>query len=101
MVHPSLVATIFAAADVADLDDPDGTAIDIDIENETLKKKPFKAPRVRVLTEDDLPLYSIYDVIMPLPGSDVAYPGGELGEKYRRYMRADGLDPDNLTHKRR
>ena len=91
------------SADVADLGAPDETEIDadIDIDVQAPKKKPFKRPLVKTLTENDLPHYSIYDVIMPLPGSDVEYPGGELGEKYRAYMYADGLDPDNLTHKRR
>ena len=45
--------------------------------------------------------YSIFDVIMPLPGTDVAYPGGTLGEKYREFLRVDGLDPENFTRKQR
>lgn len=59
------------------------------------------APRVRTLTEDDLHKYTIFDVIMPLPGTDVAYPGGVLGEKYRQFLRMDGLDPDNWVRKQR
>ena len=38
---------------------------------------------------------------MPLPGTDVAYPGGTLGEKYREFLRVDGLDPENFTRKQR
>lgn len=38
---------------------------------------------------------------MPLPGTDVAYPGGKLGEKYREFLLADGLDPDNWVRKQR
>ena len=59
------------------------------------------APRVRTLTEDDLHRYTIFDVIMPLPGTDVAYPGGALGEKFRQFLRMDGLDPDNWVRKQR
>ena len=33
---------------------------------------------------------------MPLPGKDVAFPGGTLGERYREFLRMDGLDPDNI-----
>jgi tRNA pseudouridine13 synthase len=33
---------------------------------------------------------------MPLPGNDVAVPGGALGEKYREYLLRDGLDPNNF-----
>ena len=43
-------------------------------------KKPWEPPQVKTLTEEDLEEYSIFDVLMPLPGKDVAYPGGALGE---------------------
>ncbi|QRV72950.1 pseudouridine synthase [Ceratobasidium sp. AG-Ba] len=60
------------------------------------------APRkVKVITEGDLPKYSMFDVVMPLPGTDVAYPGGKLGEMYRRFLLVDGLDPDNFNHKQK
>jgi len=64
-------------------------------------RKPYEAPRVRTLTEVDLDKYTIFDVIMPLPGTDVAYPEGSLGEKYRQFLCADGLDPDNWVRKQR
>jgi len=64
-------------------------------------RKPYRAPRVCSLTEEDLHKYTIFDVIMPLPGTDVAYPGGKLGEKYREFLRMDGLDPDNFVRKQR
>lgn len=38
---------------------------------------------------------------MPLPGTDVAYPGGLLGDKYREYLKLDGLDPDNFVRKQK
>jgi tRNA(Glu) U13 pseudouridine synthase TruD len=57
--------------------------------------------RVKTLTDHDVDNYTIFDVIMPLPGRDVAYPSGTLGEKYREYLRMDGLDPDNFTRKQR
>ncbi len=69
--------------------------------SEKRSRKPWSPPRIKTLTEEDLEKYSIFDVIMPLPGTDVAYPGGMLGEKYREFLRADGLDPDNFTRKQR
>jgi tRNA pseudouridine13 synthase len=69
--------------------------------NDKKTRKPYVAPRVRTLTEDDLDNYTIFDVIMPLPGTDVAYPGGKLGERYREFLRMDGLDPDNFVRKQR
>lgn len=38
---------------------------------------------------------------MPLPGRDVAFPGGKLGERYREFLVVDGLDPDNFERKQR
>ena len=69
--------------------------------SEKRSRKPWSAPRIKTLTEEDLENYSIFDVIMPLPGTDVAYPGGMLGEKYCEFLRTDGLDPDNFTRKQR
>jgi tRNA pseudouridine13 synthase len=62
---------------------------------------PWVAPNVKILTADDVDSYSIFDVIVPLPGRDVAYPGGELGGKYRQFLILDGLDPDNFDRKQR
>ncbi|KAF7301777.1 TRUD domain-containing protein [Mycena indigotica] len=66
------------------------------------RARPPRPPqRVKTLTEEDVDKYTIFDVLMPLPGTDVAYPGGALGEKYREYLRMDGLDPDNFVRKQR
>lgn len=64
-------------------------------------RKPWEQPKVKTLTEADVDKYSIFDVIMPLPGRDVSFPGGKLGERYREYLKADGLDPDNFTRKQK
>jgi len=84
--------------------DLDGETAEDDVEefgSSGRSRKPYRAPRVRTLTEEDLHNYTIFDVIMPLPGTDVAYPGGKLGEKYREFLRMDGLDPDNFVRKQR
>ena len=64
-------------------------------------RKPWKAPDVKVLRSTDLHAYSILDVVMPLPGKDVAYPGGALGDKYRAFLLEDGLNPDDLDRKQK
>ncbi|CCA66620.1 related to PUS7-pseudouridine synthase [Serendipita indica DSM 11827] len=65
--------------------------------------KPQRRPprKVKVLSWEDLANYTIFDVLMPLPGTDVAYPGGELGELYREFLKLDGLDPSNFNRKQR
>jgi len=61
----------------------------------------WEPPKVKTLTAEDLDNYSIFDVIMPLPGTDVAFPGGPLGERYKEFLRADQLDPDNFVRKQK
>lgn len=63
------------------------------------RKPKFK--KVKPLTEEDVSKYTIFDVIMPLPGTDVAYPGGELGELYKEFLRRDGLDPTDFHRKQK
>ncbi|CAE6360957.1 unnamed protein product [Rhizoctonia solani] len=78
-----------------------------EVADEDKTKKEWKsgkrmAPRkVKILTEEDLPRYTMFDIVMPLPGMDVAYPGGELGEMCREFLRLDGLDPDDFKHKQK
>lgn len=72
--------------------------------NRKIKKaRVWVAPKVKVLTQADIEngTYSMLDVLMPLPGTDVAYPGGFLGEKYQAFLRADGLDPENFERKQK
>lgn len=68
--------------------------------SEVWHKKP-KPKKVKALTEEDLSKFTIHDVIMPLPGTDVAYPGGELGELYKEFLRQDGLDPTDFRRKQK
>ncbi|KAJ4478250.1 pseudouridine synthase [Lentinula aciculospora] len=66
-----------------------------------LARKPWSPPQVKTLTEENLNKYTMLDVIMPLPGTDVAYPGSQLGERYREFLKIDGLDPDNFVRKQK
>ncbi|KAI6035142.1 tRNA pseudouridine synthase D [Pisolithus orientalis] len=65
------------------------------------KKQPWVPPKIITLTTENAHKYSIFDVVMPLPGRDVAYPGGSLGERYREFLKKDGLDPDNFLRKQK
>lgn len=65
------------------------------------KGQRFAPKKIKVLKEEDLSQYTIYDVLMPLPGTDVAYPGGELGVLYQDFLRIDGLDPSDFNRKQR
>jgi tRNA pseudouridine13 synthase len=56
---------------------------------------------VRVLTEEDVKSgqFSISDVVLPSPGTDVVYPDNEIGQFYKEFMAREengGLDPHNM-----
>lgn len=59
--------------------------------------------KVRPLTQADLDAstYTIYDVVLPMPGFAVTYPSGELGDVYRRVILEDGVDPDQMWRKQK
>lgn len=62
--------------------------------------------RVRSLSPDEASSgrYTIYDVVLPLPGFDVVYPASEIGTFYEEFMGRDengGLDPHKMRRMRR
>ncbi|WWC67110.1 uncharacterized protein I206_101017 [Kwoniella pini CBS 10737] len=59
------------------------------------------SPEVKQLTEEDLPNYTIFDIIMPLPGWDVDYPGGIIGEKFEEALKKDGLNIHKMKRDQR
>ncbi|KAH6684297.1 putative Multisubstrate pseudouridine synthase 7 [Halenospora varia] len=57
--------------------------------------------RARALTAEEAASgqFTIYDVVLPLPGFDVEYPQNNIGDYYREYMSSDEggkLDPADM-----
>lgn len=57
--------------------------------------------KARPLTKDEVESgnFTIFDIVLPLPGFDIVYPPNELGEFYKEFMgneRCNGLDPLNM-----
>lgn len=63
-------------------------------------KKPRRdavaATKPVVVTLENLSQYSIYDVVLPLPGYDIQYPENELRDRYQEILSADSVDFDSL-----
>ncbi|GAM82241.1 hypothetical protein ANO11243_002200 [Dothideomycetidae sp. 11243] len=57
--------------------------------------------RARPLSADEAASgkYSIFDIVLPLPGFDVIYPANAVGEFYKEVMGKDGLDPHDMRRR--
>src|SRR3990167_9506840 len=57
--------------------------------------------KVQYITQKDIDegKFTIYDVVLPLPGTDVLYPTNSVKEVYSSMLASEGLDINNLTHK--
>lgn len=48
--------------------------------------------RARVVTEEDIKIMTIFDIVLPTPGFDILYPENEIENVYKDMMAKDGID---------
>jgi tRNA pseudouridine13 synthase len=70
--------------------------IDDDVIGDAINNRRETKQIVKIVQESDLNNYTIYDVVLPLPGHSVTYPSNSIGESYKSFMLKDGFDPDNM-----
>ncbi|KAK4943497.1 multisubstrate pseudouridine synthase 7 [Elasticomyces elasticus] len=86
--------------------DADGEVI-INPEGEDRAYDPddvYERTRALTATEAASGQYSIFDVVLPLPGYDVLYPANASGEWYKTFMATEaggGLDPYDMRRKQK
>lgn len=54
-------------------------------------------PLIVTKQEADEKKFSIWDVVLPLPGHSVQYPTHVIGGKYREFLAADSIDQSSFT----
>lgn len=64
----------------------------------------FERARTLTAEEAESGRYSIFDIVLPLPGWDINYPAHEVGQFYKNFMaseRGGGLDWKNMSRSNR
>jgi tRNA pseudouridine13 synthase len=70
--------------------------------SEPVEDPDGEAAVVRPLTEEEAVSgkYTIFDVVLPLPGTETTLPTNEIGEAYRRMLERDGLPIETIGTRR-
>jgi tRNA pseudouridine13 synthase len=83
-------------------EEDENSAIRVDDVNEGPASKKARhessssASKPIYITTENIDQYSIYDVVLPLPGYDILYPENELKRRYEEILSEDGVDFDSL-----
>lgn len=72
----------------------------VDKEDVGISSAIRKKQQVRPLTQEDLDSeqYSIYDVVLPLFGTEVTYPENRMKAILLQLLKDEGIDPDSFTN---
>ena len=57
----------------------------------------YEKPKVKVLAEEDLPNYTIYDVLMPLQGTEVSFPENAVKTYFDQLLVENGMGADDFN----
>lgn len=68
-------------------------------EEEETNLNNIKCPEVKIISEENLSKYTIFDVVYPLPGCDVQYPNNDIGKWYIDLLAEDNLTSEKLMKK--
>ena len=86
---------------VAETETVEETAFDIDKTEENspeIEKESRFLTMVRPLTAEDIVSknFTVYDIVLPLPGHDIKYPKNEMGKIYTDLLEKDNLQSEKL-----
>ncbi|KAF7862930.1 uncharacterized protein EAF02_010479 [Botrytis sinoallii] len=62
----------------------------------------FQRARCLSAEEADSGAFTIFDIVLPMPGYDIEYPNNEIGDFYKEFMASEqggGLDPADMRRK--
>ncbi|OUM59091.1 hypothetical protein PIROE2DRAFT_15476 [Piromyces sp. E2] len=60
------------------------------------KKRNHHKERPDIVTSDNIDKYTIYDVVLPMPGHDIIYPDNDIKDYYEELLKKDGINPKDM-----
>lgn len=83
-----------------ELEEDDNSAEELKSSASVVEEESLFKRKVKPLTESDIQSenYTIYDVILPLPGYDITYPDNIVNSWYEEFLEKYGLSSQSLKH---
>lgn len=74
-----------------------------DVQDDSVEEESRFKTMVKQLTKEDVESgkYTIFDIVMPLPGHDITYPKNSMEQLYTELLEKDGLSSELLKTKQK
>ena len=77
---------------------PDEKEVEPDKNGDSNQRAQRNQRKVIAIDSETINNYTIYDVLLPLPGYGITYPANEVAGWYTELLEADGLGDKGLKH---
>ncbi|RJE21787.1 pseudouridine synthase [Aspergillus sclerotialis] len=104
IVHEHRDKEVKGEKETEDIVDADGEVVVLPKAEDSAHSSEDMFTRARALTAEEASSgkYSIFDIVLPLPGFDVLYPANQMTDFYKNFMGSEqggGLDPFDMRRK--
>lgn len=104
IVHEHRDKEVEGEKEAEDIVDADGEVVVLPKAEDSAHASEDMFTRARALTAEEASSgkYSIFDIVLPLPGFDILYPANQMTDFYKNFMGSEqggGLDPFNMRRK--
>jgi len=102
VVEGDLVVVQTSQVEAEDVDEAGEVIIQPSVDDRAIVEDDFVRARPLSKEEAESGKYTVWDLVLPLPGYDVVYPANDVGKFYEEFMGSEKggkLDPHNMRRK--